>query len=409
MRGPGVFEEPEPQGAAATVGYVAAPEPLFVPPVLGGGDTLDDATVSFLLAQSLLERQELEEMEEVAKRREEKRLKRQAVEEAKTLRELLVQTERKMARVGRHVSAGSPVSADDLAAWQSWNAPNHTASSSSSYGKRRKRKKRKKRKLPKSSSSGCRRPCDHLRQLPAARFPVLMQRQVPTVHSFMLPVLFLDQVLDVAVVVLRQVLRLMVQKTVGFFRSCISSTIVGFPFRSAEADPHGPDFPADHRDSPIAVRFPVVDAPIVRVVQFLLCCRWRRSWRSHSCSSLRNRRPFFPHCRKLRIFRSCSSSTPSSSSPVVPQWQILMVQTVLQTTEFPQLLYVSGGRCPCCAGCALAVFLFVVFRHLGRYDQKDSCSGMYIAVIADNFTPRAVLFFPLVRPMMRCIMAGMDQ
>ena len=53
---PGVLEEPEPQGAAATVGYVAAPVTLFVPPVLGGGDTLDDATVSFLLAQSLLER-----------------------------------------------------------------------------------------------------------------------------------------------------------------------------------------------------------------------------------------------------------------------------------------------------------------------------------------------------------------
>ena len=34
---------------------------------------------------------------------------------------------------------------------------------------------------------------------------------------------------------------------------------------------------------------------------------------------------------------------------------------------------------------------------------------MYMAVIADDFTPRAVLFFPLVRPMMRCFMAGMDQ
>ena len=32
-----------PQGAAATVGYVAAAGPLLVPPVLGGGDTLDDA------------------------------------------------------------------------------------------------------------------------------------------------------------------------------------------------------------------------------------------------------------------------------------------------------------------------------------------------------------------------------
>ena len=52
---PRLLDPPLPQGAV-TVGYVAAPEPLLVPPVLGGGDTLDDATVSFLLAQSLLER-----------------------------------------------------------------------------------------------------------------------------------------------------------------------------------------------------------------------------------------------------------------------------------------------------------------------------------------------------------------
>ena len=36
--------------------------------------------------------------------------------------------------------------------------------------------------------------------------------------------------------------------------------------------------------------------------------------------------------------------------PFVPQRQILMVQTIQQTTEFPQLLYVSGGRCLFCAG-----------------------------------------------------------
>ena len=81
----GVLTEPEPQGGAVTVGYVTAPGPLLVPPVLGGGDTLDDATVSFLLAQALLERQELQEMEDAAKRREEQRLKRQTVEEAKAV------------------------------------------------------------------------------------------------------------------------------------------------------------------------------------------------------------------------------------------------------------------------------------------------------------------------------------
>ena len=61
---------------------------------------------------------------------------------------------------------------------------------------------------------GCRRPCDHQRQVPADLVPVMMQRQVPTVHSFMLPVQFLDTVLDVPVVVLRQVPSMMVQKTV---------------------------------------------------------------------------------------------------------------------------------------------------------------------------------------------------
>ena len=57
------------KGGAVTVGYVALPGPLLVPPVLGGGDTLDDATVSFLVAQALLERQELQEMEDAGRSR----------------------------------------------------------------------------------------------------------------------------------------------------------------------------------------------------------------------------------------------------------------------------------------------------------------------------------------------------
>ena len=44
--------------------------------------------------------------------------------------------------------------------------------------------------------------------------PVVMQRQVSTMYSFMLPVQFLDAVFDTPVVVLRQVPGLMVQKTV---------------------------------------------------------------------------------------------------------------------------------------------------------------------------------------------------
>ena len=53
-------------------------------------------------------------------------------------------------------------------------------------------------------------------------------------------------------------------------------------------------------------------------------------------------------CRKLWLSRSCCPFF---------QRQILMVQNIQQTTEFPQLLYVSGGRCPCCAGRACRAVL----------------------------------------------------
>ena len=50
-------------------------------------------------------------------------------------------------------------------------------------------------------------------------------------------------------------------------RSCSPSLVVDIPSRSAEEDPHGPVYSADHRDSPIAV-LQVVDAPVVQVVWF---------------------------------------------------------------------------------------------------------------------------------------------
>ena len=80
----------------------------------------------------------------------------------------------------------------------------------------RRKKKRKKKKLPRAPRPrhGCRRLCYHQRQVPAVRIPVMMQRQVPTVHSFILPVQLFDTVLDMPVVVLRQVLRSMLQKAV---------------------------------------------------------------------------------------------------------------------------------------------------------------------------------------------------
>ena len=128
--------------------------------------------------------------------------------------------------------------------------------------RRKKRKKQRKKKLPRALRPRCRRPCVHQRQIPAVRSSVVTQRQVPTVHSFMLPVQFLDTVFDMPVVVLRQV-------PITVVRPQLPS-IVGrrLPLRSAEADPHGPDCSADHRDSSDAVRSQVVDALVVQVVRF---------------------------------------------------------------------------------------------------------------------------------------------
>ena len=74
-----------------------------------------------------------------------------------------------------------------------------------------------------------------------------------------------DKVLDVPVVVLRQVPGLMVQKTVEFpqLQSIESRRHV---FRAAEGDPHGPVYLADHKGSSVAVRCQVVDALIAHVV-----------------------------------------------------------------------------------------------------------------------------------------------
>ena len=46
---------------------------------------------------------------------------------------------------------------------------------------------------------------------------------------------------------------------------------VDTPFRAANADPHGPDYSPDHRDSSVAVRSHVFDAPVVLVVCWLRC------------------------------------------------------------------------------------------------------------------------------------------
>ena len=70
-------------------------------------------------------------------------------------------------------------------------------------------------------------------------------------HSFTLPVQFLHKVLEMPVVVLRHVLRSMVQKTVVPQLPSIESR--RHSLRAAEADPHGPDCSAFARVSLVSV------------------------------------------------------------------------------------------------------------------------------------------------------------
>ena len=76
---PGFQPEPEPQGGAATVGYVAAPEPLLVVPSMASGDSVDGITLNFLLKVTLAWKQKEEEAEE--RKKQEKQRKREQEEE----------------------------------------------------------------------------------------------------------------------------------------------------------------------------------------------------------------------------------------------------------------------------------------------------------------------------------------
>ena len=90
----------------------------------------------------------------------------------------------------------------------------------------------------------------------------------------------------------------------------------------------------------------------------------------------------------------------------------LMVQSIQQTTEFPQLLYVSGGRCPCFVGCAASdaprlCSSWLLQAKFGRYGPEGQLQWRECWFAGYN-TPRAVFSFLVRRPMMLDIMAGMD-
>ena len=275
---PGVLEDPGPRRETEHELYAASRGPRppspgvpsLATPLLAGQVTevLDTSTLAFLTRAVMEEKKKAEVEKEERMRRQ----RRQAEEH-----------EERMLALNRRVRDDLPLTPAEHAAWKEW-----ACRPLSSAGKRRKRKKKRKQKLPLCAlpRHGCRRLCDHQRQVPAVRIPVMMQRQVPTVHSFLLPVQFLDTVLDMPVVVLRQVHGFMVQKTV--VRPQLQF-IVGrrHSFRAADADPHGPDCSADHGDSTVAAYFGG-RCPCCAGRAHSLVLPWRRPWRSHSCSSLRN-------------------------------------------------------------------------------------------------------------------------
>ena len=138
---PGVLKDPGPPWVeAVTVGYVAAGAPSLVVASVAAHDGLDDATVQFLLQQSLLavaaEEEEAREREEVKVLQEKvKEKERRIVEEIDRLRGL---GENDRSPLLTRTCAWYVARRDLLAKLEK---------------KKRKRKKRSKKKLPKSSST----------------------------------------------------------------------------------------------------------------------------------------------------------------------------------------------------------------------------------------------------------------
>ena len=124
---PGVLKEPEVHWEAATVGFVAAPGPLFAVPVLAGGDGADRTALSFLVRRAVEDRKR----EEEEKEKEKARKKKEAQEEADL-----------------ELAKRDPWWAQHLADMKAMEERRNKASSSS----KRKRKKRRKRRTPRTSS-----------------------------------------------------------------------------------------------------------------------------------------------------------------------------------------------------------------------------------------------------------------
>ena len=269
--------------------------PLLAVQSLRGADGVDNTAAKILLQQALKLKKEEEEEEEEEEKKKERRRKR---EEA--------QHEARMLELDRRVFRDEQLTPAESYAWRKW--AGHLPSEP------RRKKKRKKKKLPRAPRPRqcCRRPCDHQRQVPAVRIPVMMQRQVPTVHSFLLPVQFLDTVLDMPVVVLRQVRGSTVQKT-GLLL-CARLVFAGY-------------------DTPRVV-FPLVVAK-----PKMLCILARMD--------------------QIMVQTAETVESPQLQSiqvvdiSFVAQRQFPLVQTIQLTIEI-SLSFVFGGRCPRYAGRAVS-------------------------------------------------------
>ena len=186
---PGTRPEPlaevsEPQGPAATVGYVAARPPLiwWGPKLLAdsSAEVIDGRTLRYLLKKNLARKEEEEEEEE----------RRRTQQETSQLQQI------------------GPLA----------------GAASSSRSVRRKRKKRSKKKLPKAPLSRCGRPCALQRQVPAVESALSFRSSTTCGHSCCAAETGTHSVLHspgavlgqgrCARVVQRQVRDFMVQKTV---------------------------------------------------------------------------------------------------------------------------------------------------------------------------------------------------
>ena len=257
---PRLLDLPLPQ-EAATVGYVAAPVPLLAQPVLGGGDTLDAAAVQFLLAQSLLQRQRDEE---------------EAAEEAKEKEERKAKFEEKMLVVNRRVRDGAATPAEE-AAWRRWMGlvPGSSCPLVERGGRRR-RGRGSSRSLP-------------LVPLPVMDAPVILndESQQSKKFEFMVPrTQFIDDVWTFSLCYRDRYVVLWYRK-LWSFRSCSSSLAVDIPFVAQKLIPMVQSAQQIMEILQLLLLL-VVDVPVVQGRAGSQVLPWRRPWRSHSCSSLRN-------------------------------------------------------------------------------------------------------------------------